>query len=160
MQEALTLALEFLDEHPDSAVRILEQHDAHQVATFLETVPEGYSALVLGRALPAFAAHLCRAFGNETAARLLLQQDVGRMVAVLRHLEHMHVEAILNECPQARRQACVLRRITRLGKCVFNEGTMRLRAFWYAQLSLAHQNTAQRRKHLLQFAKLALVIGC
>ena len=108
MQEALTLALEFLDEHPDSAVRILEQHDAHQVATFLETVPEGYSALVLGRALPAFAAHLCRAFGNETAARLLLQQDVGRMVAVLRHLEHMHVEAILNECPQARRQACVL----------------------------------------------------
>jgi Mg/Co/Ni transporter MgtE len=30
------------------------------------------------------------------------------MVAVLRHLEHAEVEAILNECPTARRQACVL----------------------------------------------------
>jgi Mg/Co/Ni transporter MgtE len=108
MQEALTLALEFLDEHPDVAVRILEQHDAQQVATFLETVPESYSVLVLARVLPAFAAHLCHAFGNETAARLLLEQDLGRMVAVLRHLEHMRVEAILAQCPKSRRQACVL----------------------------------------------------
>jgi Mg/Co/Ni transporter MgtE len=108
MQEALTLALDFLDEHPDVAVRILEQHDARQVAAFLDTVPETYSLLAVGRALPAFAAHLCHVFGAEMAARLLLQQDVGRMVAVLRHLEHAEVEAVLNECPSARRQACVL----------------------------------------------------
>ncbi len=108
MQEALTLALDFLDEHPDVAVRILEQHDARQVAAFLDTVPENYSVLAIGRTLPAFAAHLCHVFGTEMAARLLLQQDVGRMVAVLRHLEHLEVEAILNECPQSRRQACVL----------------------------------------------------
>jgi Mg/Co/Ni transporter MgtE len=108
MQEALTLALDFLDEHPDVAVRILEQHDARQVASFLDTVPEAYAVLVIGRTLPAFAAHLCHVFGPEMAARLLLQQDVGRMVAVLRHLEHADVEAILNECPKSRRQACVL----------------------------------------------------
>jgi Mg/Co/Ni transporter MgtE len=108
MQEALTLALDFLDEHPDVAVRILEQHDARQVASFLDTVPEGYSVLALARTLPAFAAHLCHVFGTEMAARLLLQQDVGRMVAVLRHLDHAEVEAILNECPTSRRQACVL----------------------------------------------------
>jgi Mg/Co/Ni transporter MgtE len=108
MQEALTLALDFLDEHPDVAVRILEQHDARQVAAFLDTVPEVYAVLAIGRTLPAFAAHLCHAFGTEMAARLLLQQDVGRMVAVLRHLEHAEVDAILNECPKSRRQACVL----------------------------------------------------
>jgi Mg/Co/Ni transporter MgtE len=108
MQEALTLALEFLDEHPDVAVRTLEQHDARQVAAFLDTVPDSYSALVIERSLPAFAAHLCRVIGSENAARLLLQQDVGRMVAVLRHLEHAQVEAILQQCPKSRRQACVL----------------------------------------------------
>lgn len=108
MQEALTLALDFLDEHPDVAVRILEQHDAHQVATFLDSVPEAYSVLAIGRVMPAFAAHLCHVFGVEMSARLLLQQDVGRMVAVLRHLEHAEVEAILNECPASRRQSCVL----------------------------------------------------
>jgi Mg/Co/Ni transporter MgtE len=108
MQEALTLALDFLDEHPDVAVRILEQHDARHVAAFLDTVPENYSVLAVGRALPAFAAHLCHVFGTEMAARLLLQQDVGRMVAVLRHLKHAEVAAILNECPTARRQACAL----------------------------------------------------
>jgi Mg/Co/Ni transporter MgtE len=108
MQEVLTLALDFLDEHPDVAVRILEQHDARQVATFLDSVPEAYSVLAIGRALPAFAAHLCHVFGTEMSARLLLQQDVGRMVAVLRHLEQEEVAAILNECPTSRRQSCVL----------------------------------------------------
>lgn len=108
MQETLTLALDFLDEHPDAALRILEQHDAHQVAAFLDTVPEAYAVLAIGRALPAFAAHLCHVFGPEMAARLLLQQNVGRMVGVLRHLEHAEADAILNECPAARRQACLL----------------------------------------------------
>lgn len=108
MQEALTLALDFLDEHPDAALRILEQHDAQQVAEFLDTVPENYAVLVLGRTLPAYAAHLCRAYGPEMSARLLLQQDVGRMVAVLRHVDHALADAILNECPAARRQACLV----------------------------------------------------
>jgi len=108
MEEQLTLALEFLDEHPDAAVRILEQHDARQVCAFLDTVPESYSVLVLERTLPAFAAHVCKVLGTEHAARLLLMQDVARMVAVLRHLEHGSVEAILQQCPQSRRQACQL----------------------------------------------------
>lgn len=108
MQEALTLALDFLDEHPDVAVRVLEQHDARQAAIFLDTVPEAYSVLAIGRALPAFAAQLCHVFGIEMSARLLLQQDVGRMVAVLRHVEHTIVEAILNECPATRRQSCLV----------------------------------------------------
>jgi Mg/Co/Ni transporter MgtE len=108
MQEALTLALDFLDEHPDAALRILEQHDAQQVAAFLDTVPESYAVLALGRTLPAFAAHLCLACGSEMSARLLLQQDVGRMVAVLRHVDHGFADAILAECPTARRQACLV----------------------------------------------------
>lgn len=108
MAEALTLALEFLDEHPDAALRILEQQDAHQVAAFLDSVPEAYAVLAIGRVLPSFAAHLCHAFGPEMSARLLLQQDVGRMVAVLRHLDHGSADAILNECPKGRRQSCLL----------------------------------------------------
>ncbi len=76
MQQDLTLALDFLDEHPEEAVRTLEQHDAAQVAAFLAQVPASYSALVLGLALPAFAAHLCALLGPEPAARLLLQHGV------------------------------------------------------------------------------------
>lgn len=72
MQETLTLALDFLDEHPDAALRILEQHDAQQVAAFLDTLPEAYAVLAFDRALPAFAAHLCHAYGPEMSARLLL----------------------------------------------------------------------------------------
>ncbi|MDY6981979.1 MAG: hypothetical protein SV422_02735 [Pseudomonadota bacterium] len=108
MQEDLTLAREFLDGHPDEALRILEQHDAQHVAAFLDTLPEAYAVLAFARALPSFAAHLCHAYGPEMSARLLLQQDVGRMVAVLRHLDHASADAILNECPIVRRQACLL----------------------------------------------------
>jgi Mg/Co/Ni transporter MgtE len=108
MQEALTLALEFLDEHPDAAVRILEQHDAQQVAAFLDHVPESYAVLALGHVLPAFAAHLCQAFGVELSARLLLQHETARMVEVLRHLPAPVVDAILNECPASHRQDCKL----------------------------------------------------
>lgn len=104
----LGLALEFLDEHPDAAVRILEQHDAFKVDAFLDTIPDSYSGVVLERTLPAFAARLCQAMGPEQAARLLQQQTVGRMVAILRHLELGAVEAILQECTKSRRQACVL----------------------------------------------------
>lgn len=104
----LGLALEFLDAHPDAAVRILEQYDAHKVDAFLDTIPDAYSTVVLQRTLPAFAAHLCRAMGAEQAARLLQQQSVARMVAVLRHLDPGEVEAILDECTRSRRQACVL----------------------------------------------------
>lgn len=108
MQQDLALALEFLDEHPKEAVRTLEQHDAAHVADFLGQVPASYSVLVLGLALPAFAAHLCSLLGAEASARLLLQHGVSRMVAVLRHLEHPMVDAILRECPQSRRHACQL----------------------------------------------------
>lgn len=108
MQQDLALALDFLDEHPTEAVRTLEQHDVAEVAGFLGQVPVSYSVLVLGLALPAFAAHLCALLGAETAARLLLQHGVSRMVAVLRHLEPAQAEAILKECPQSRRQACQL----------------------------------------------------
>lgn len=108
MPQDLTLALDFLDEHPEEAVRTLEQHDAAQVAAFLAQVPALYSALVMGLALPAFAAHLCATLDAATAARLLLQHGVSRMVAVLRHLEHFQVDAILKECPQSRRHACQL----------------------------------------------------
>jgi Mg/Co/Ni transporter MgtE len=108
MPEALTLALDFLDEHPDVAVRTLEQLDAVHVTDFLRQVPASYSVAVLKSSLPAFAAHLCSLLGVEASARLLLEQDVSRMVAVLRHLEHGFVDAVLKECPQARRQACHL----------------------------------------------------
>jgi Mg/Co/Ni transporter MgtE len=108
MHQDLTLALDFLDEHPEEAVRTLEQHDAVQVAAFLAKVPASYSAVVLGLALPAFAAHLCAALDPARAARMLLQHGVSRMVAILRHLEHGSVDAILKECPQSRRHACQL----------------------------------------------------
>ena len=108
MQEQMALALEFLDEHPDAAVRTLELHDARQVAAFLEAVPDDYSVQVMELSLPAFAAHLCRVFGVETSARLLLEQSVSRQVAVLRHLERDFVDAVLAECPRSRRNACNL----------------------------------------------------
>jgi Mg/Co/Ni transporter MgtE len=108
LPQDLTLALDFLDEHPEEAVRTLEQHDVAHVAAFLAQVPASYSALVLGLALPAFAAHLCALLEPGTAARLLLQHGVSRTVSVLRHLEHGLVDAILTECPQSRRHACQL----------------------------------------------------
>jgi len=108
MQESMALALDFLDEHPVSAVRTLEQHVAPEVATFLQKIPAHYSSLVLGLALPAFAARLCAFLGVESSARLLLEQDANRMVSVLRHLEHDLVDAILKECPQNRRHVCHL----------------------------------------------------
>jgi magnesium transporter len=108
MQQDLMLALDFLDEHPEEAVRTLEQHDVAQVAAFLVQVPSSYAALVMGLSLPAFAAHLCAALGVETSARLLLQHSVSRMVVVLRHLDQPFAEAVLKECPQSRRHACQL----------------------------------------------------
>src|SRR5690606_37338845 len=108
MHEALTLALEFVDEHPLHAVRILEQHDLKQVAAFLAAAPGNHSALVLAHSLPAIAARLCEAIGTDNAARLLVQQKLGTMVAVLRNLEHAQVEDILQQCPRSRRRACVL----------------------------------------------------
>lgn len=108
MQEALALALDFLEEHPEAAVRTLEQLDAAQVAEFLQQIPASYSVQVMDLSLPAFAAHLCRLLGDEASARLLLELTVSRMVAVLRHLEHEFVERILKDCPQSRRHACHL----------------------------------------------------
>lgn len=108
MQESMVLALDFLDEHPEAAVRTLEQHDAAQVADFLLKVPEAHAVVVLRECLPSFAARICRVLEAEVAARLLLEQSVTRMVAVLRHLEHPVVEAILRECPQSRRHTCRL----------------------------------------------------
>lgn len=108
MQEELMLALEFLDEHPEAAVRTLEQHDAAQVAAFLQQIPVSYSELVMGLSLPAFAAHLCTLLGVELSARLLQAQEPSRMVVVLRHLEPAQVDAIVRECPKSRRQVCNL----------------------------------------------------
>lgn len=108
MQESLVLALDFLDEHPEAAVRTLEQHDTARVADFLQRIPESHAVLVLREALPSFAARLCRELSPDTAARFLLALPVTRMVAILRHLDHAPAEAILRQCPQSRRQACYL----------------------------------------------------
>lgn len=108
MKEELQLALDFLKEKPDSAIRILEQHEAGQVADFLRSIPDYYALLVFARALPGFTGNLCKLLGVETATRLLLAQDTSRMVTVLRHLDHPTAEAILQESPQVRRHACQL----------------------------------------------------
>ena len=108
MQESLVLALDFLDDYPEAAVRTLEQHDVSRVASFLQRIPEGHAILVLRETLPSFAARLCRELSPDMAARLLLELPVTRMVAILRYLDHAPAEAILRECPQSRRQACLL----------------------------------------------------
>jgi Mg/Co/Ni transporter MgtE len=108
MIEELALALEFLDEHPDAAVRVLEQHEAAEVAVFLGTLPDDYFRLVLDRALPAFTGRLCVHVEAEVAARILLELPVSKMVSILRHLDTPHVDAILQECPKSRRNACRL----------------------------------------------------
>lgn len=108
MQEEMVLALDFLDELPEAAVRTLELHNVTQVAAFLQQIPAAYSVQVMELSLPAFAAHLCPLLGEETAARLLMELPVSRMVAVLRHLKHGMVELILKDCPQSRRHACQL----------------------------------------------------
>src|SRR5690606_4951933 len=114
MPETLVLALDFLDEHPEAAVRTLEQHDTAKVAEFLQRIPETHAVLVLREALPSFVARLCRNLSPDTAARLMLELPVTRMVAILRHLDHVATDAILRECPQSRRQACNL--LLRYGK--------------------------------------------
>jgi Mg/Co/Ni transporter MgtE len=108
MVEELALALEFLDEHPDAAVKVLEQHEAAEVAVFLASLPDDYFRLVLDRALPAFAGRLCVHVEPEVAARLLLELSVSRMVSILRQLHAQQVDAILQECPKSRRNACRL----------------------------------------------------
>jgi len=108
MHDSLTLALDFLDEHPDAAVRILEQHDAAQVAAFLLTVPDTYSVRVFARALVAFTAHLCGLLPMDKVVPLLLELDLSRMVAILRYLDRDKVDAILLESPKSRRAACLM----------------------------------------------------
>lgn len=114
MPETLVLALDFLDEHPDAAIRTLEQHDTAKVAEFLQRIPEPHAVLVFREALPSFVARLSRNLSPDIAARLMLELPVTRMVAILRYLDHPTAEAILRECPQSRRQACYL--LLRYGK--------------------------------------------
>jgi len=62
--------------------------------------------LVLERALPAFAAHLCALMPLEKVIPLLLELELARMVGILRYLDHDKVNAILQESPKSRRAAC------------------------------------------------------
>ena len=108
MQTEQALALDFLEEHPDAAVRVLEQHEAAEVVRFLDRLPEDYFRIVLERALPAFAGRLCGHLAPEAAARHLLELSPSRMVSVLRQLDATQIESILGECPKSRRSACRL----------------------------------------------------
>ncbi|MNU00936.1 hypothetical protein D3C72_2441850 [compost metagenome] len=47
-----------------------------------------------------------------------------------------------------------------LGQGVLDKGAKRLWRLAHAQIGLAHQFHAQRRKHGLQFGQFAAVVGC
>ncbi|MDC1528963.1 hypothetical protein N8600_07940, partial [Gammaproteobacteria bacterium] len=64
-KEELDFALSFMSEHPQAAVKILEQSDVDAVASLLSNAPSSYISPVLKYMLPDFFVRVCNSMGAE-----------------------------------------------------------------------------------------------
>jgi len=108
MEHKLSLALAFLETHPDAAAAVLEQHPAEKIAEFLAQVPPAQGAAVFQRLLPPLQARVCESIHFEAGLNLLLHLDAHESAAVLRQLSPGRRSRYLKELPANRQVTCKL----------------------------------------------------
>ncbi|MFM1896539.1 MAG: hypothetical protein RLZZ385_1613 [Pseudomonadota bacterium] len=106
--QRMSLALSFIEGHPNSAARILEQHDLGTVARFITELPEALAVTLLQRMLPQYVSRLSRSLEVEQFIHLLNSMELSFSAAVLRHLPNGDRQRILARLPANRRAACTL----------------------------------------------------
>ena len=107
-EEHLTLALSFIEAHPNSAARVLEQHDLDQVAELIELLPKPLATSLLQRMLPQYVSRLHRVVERSIFTDLLSEMELSFSAAVLRHLPFGDRQSCLARFPANRRAACTL----------------------------------------------------
>ena len=107
-EKKITLALAFLQQHPDSAAAILEQHEIPSVATFLSGIPHSYSAPVLQQMLPHYAVRVCETLTRELAVNILSYLEMGQIAAILRYLDKDRRQTLLQDLPSKTQIGCSL----------------------------------------------------
>lgn len=104
----VSLALTFLEKHPLSAARILEQHDTKVVAEFFADTPYVYVTPVIKSMLPHFTADICKQMDIRVAADLLSSLEASRIVTVLRYMGRERKNGVLAGFSTKTRTACNL----------------------------------------------------
>ena len=103
-KEELDFALSFMSEHPQAAVKILEQSDVDAVASLLSNAPSSYISPVLKYILPDFFVRVCNSMGAEKAAAILSSLDANAIAIVLRRSPEESRKKILEELPASKRK--------------------------------------------------------
>lgn len=104
----IDFALSFMLEHPQAAVKVLEQSDVAKVAAFFEQVPENYLIPVLRQMLPEYAGKVALNLSAPKAAALMEDMDINNVAHVLRLMAKENRRDILDELPKKKRQGVEL----------------------------------------------------
>ena len=107
-ESKISLAIAFIQSHPDSVAKILEQHDSKDVADFLAGIPHPLASPVLQAMLPQQSAHLCKLLDAGKVAGMLMHLPSSRIVAILRHVGKQKRAAIIAELPAKVEISCAL----------------------------------------------------
>lgn len=102
-QEELSLALSFMTQHPQAAVKVLEQCDARAVASLLASAPVNYITPVLKYILPEYAARICDLLDPEKAGSILSTLDANAISIILRLMARERQQSVLEAMPAALR---------------------------------------------------------
>ena len=86
MADKRDIASQFVDEFPDGAARVLEEHDADPVSTFVDEIADPLSSKVLGHMLPNHAAGCIERLSDAAAARYLAELPPRATAAILRNV--------------------------------------------------------------------------
>jgi len=85
--EELSFALRFINEHPKSAVRVLEQNEADAVVSLLNVIPAAYAASLVRYMMPEFAGRLLSRLERDKRAAVLSTLDANVIANILRLLD-------------------------------------------------------------------------
>lgn len=107
-KQEIDFALGFLLEHPEAAVKVLEQGNLAAVAEFVDIVPENYVAPVLRKMLPEYAARLCSTLAPAKTSALMEALDINAVTGILRLCTPPSRTAILAELPAKKRRSAEL----------------------------------------------------
>lgn len=99
MLKEKSLTLDYLQTHPQSAIKVIEALDTAHAAAFLETVPVRLSASVISKASPWMAATWIEKLPLTLAATVLLQMNYQEATAIIRLLTDQVRTSLIDELP-------------------------------------------------------------
>lgn len=99
MLEDKPLTLDYIETHPQSAIKVIEALDTAHAAAFLETVPVRLSASLISRTSPWMAATWIEKLPLTHAATVLQQMNYQEATAIVRLLTNQMRTSLLSELP-------------------------------------------------------------